>query len=216
MPPFEKHTMLRFPPATRSDGTASARAQDAEQIEQTLLAGIVRGVRSDFDLLYRIYYPRLTRFLLRMTGRAALSEELLDDTLLLVWQRAAAFNGTSKVSTWIFGIAYRKALKALSRLDDPVAQDSDAVSEPDPLPGPPALVEQLQRNQQLIDALAQLSVDHRAVVELCYFQNMDYREIAAVVHCPVDTVKSRMFYARRRLKSLLVDADPLAFGEAAR
>jgi len=208
---FKHSDPTRRPP----QGNVLARSQEAEAFELALLDGVVRGVRADFDALYRIYYPRLTRFLLRMTGRPALVEELLDDTLLLVWQRAHAFNGASKVSTWIFGIAYRKALKALSRLDEPVPDESDSQSEPDPSPGPQALVEQLQVNRLLIDALAQLSVDQRAVVELCYFQDMGYQEIAAVVHCHVDTVKTRMFYARRRLKSLLVVASPLVFGEVA-
>ena len=155
-----------------------------------------------FERLYRIYQPRLVRFLINLIQRPQLVEEVLDDTMMVVWQTAGAFRGTSKLSTWIFAIAYRKAIKARVRWPDPV-EDQELhvrVSE-EPLPG-----EQLHQDRlhdALVNAMAQLSADQRAVVDLTYFHGLGYREIAEIVDCPVDTVKTRMFHARRRLKTAL-------------
>ncbi|MDN3919860.1 RNA polymerase sigma factor [Roseateles violae] len=191
----------------------SARADSAEHAELQLLQGIVRGRRDDFEALYRIYYPRLYRFLERLTHRPELSEELLDDTLLLVWQRGQDFNGRSKLSTWIFGIAYRKALKALSRQDLPPDDDGAAEAVADAEADPERRLGHSQLQRRLAQALGGLSAEQRAVVELCYFHGFDYREIAQIVDCPAETVKTRMFHARRRLRPLLADFGPALPGE---
>ena len=91
--------------------------------EAALLRRIAVGDRQAFESLYRGYFPRLTRFLERLIRRSHVVEEVLNDTMLVVWRKAASFNGESKVSTWIFSIAYRKALKAVKRLDEPIESD---------------------------------------------------------------------------------------------
>jgi RNA polymerase sigma factor (sigma-70 family) len=190
----------RVPPPARPDAHSPSEDDEARLIARTS-AGDLRA----FELLYRLYHPRLTRFLERMTRRPSLVDELLDDTLMVVWKRASTFNGRSKVSTWIFAIAYRKALKALRRLDDP-AVDDDADERPEPGPGPEQRFGEGELRGALVAALAQLSAPQRAVVDLAYFQDLSVREIAEIAACPVDTVKTRMFYARRRLKTLLAAA----------
>lgn len=180
------------------DGAVVAAAEAAEQ---RLLGRVVARESGAFDALYRGYHPRLTRFLERMTRRPGLVDEVLNDTMLVVWTRADRYNGQSKVSTWIFGIAYRKALKALKRFDEPVEdEDPPQLSSS---PGPEQQFGQQELHKALRRALGALSTEHRAVVDLTYFHGMGYREIAAVVECPVDTVKTRMFHARRRLKTML-------------
>lgn len=88
-----------------------------------------------FEALYRIYHPRLVRFLTNLIHRPQLVEEVLNDTLMVVWEKAHTFNGTSKLSTWMFGIAYRKAMKALRKQDEAV-EDPAAEQRPshDPTP----------------------------------------------------------------------------------
>ena len=146
-----------------------------------------------------MYQPRLTRFLTTLLRRPPLIEEVLDDTMMVVWETADRFRGSSKPSTWIFAIAYRKAHKTRARWPEPVeepAVDTRVSEDPD-------AVDQLQHERlhdALIGAMDQLSPDHRAVLDLTYFHGMGYREIAEVVDCPVDTVKTRMFHARRRLR----------------
>jgi RNA polymerase sigma factor (sigma-70 family) len=167
-----------------------------------LLAGVERGDLRAFEALYRAYHSRLTRFLVTILGPAALLEEVLNDTMMVVWANAGRYNGASKVSTWIFGIAYRKALKARSRYDAPV-EDADAETRESAEPGPEHELGRRQVQQLLRKAMNELSHEHRTVVDLSYFHGIGYREIAEIMDCPVDTVKTRMFHARRHLKAKL-------------
>jgi RNA polymerase sigma factor (sigma-70 family) len=192
--------MLHKPQGNTGEGLGAALAP-AEREEVRLLARVAAAELAAFELLYRVYHPRLTRFLDRMTRRPSLVEELLNDTMMVVWSRASSYNGRSKVSTWIFGIAYRKGLKAISRLDDSV-DDPDADERPDSAAGPEQQVGLNELHHRLSRALDKLSAEHRAVVDLTYFHGLGYREIAEVVDCPVDTVKTRMFHARRNLRRL--------------
>jgi RNA polymerase sigma-70 factor (ECF subfamily) len=188
-------------PAPRPPGWGRTSELD----EQRLLQGVVARQVPAFDALYRCYHPRLSRFLDRMTHRPDLVEELLNDTMFVVWMRAATYNGQSKVSTWIFAVAYRKALKALQGQDDPVADD-DVDRRESEGQGPEQLLGQRQLREGLLSAMAKLSPEHRAVIDLTYFHGADYREIAQIVDCPEATVKTRMFHARRRLRGLLTGA----------
>jgi RNA polymerase sigma-70 factor (ECF subfamily) len=152
-----------------------------------------------FETLYRNYHIRLSRFLLRLVNRPQMVEEVLNDTLMVVWEKADSFNGASKLSTWIFAIAYRKAMKALRKHSDPI--DDDAVEERVSLDlSPEDEVGHGRRRAMLLAAMESLSPEHRAVINLTYFHEMGYREIAGIMDCPVDTVKTRMFHARRYLK----------------
>jgi RNA polymerase sigma factor (sigma-70 family) len=182
----------------------AAESAERERVEQSLLQRIAERDRPAFDALYRIYFPRLTRFLDRMTRLPHVVEEVLDDTMIVVWERPTAFNGRSKVSTWIFGIADRKALKALRAFDAPVESDADETWAPSE-GAPENLLQRRQVGVVLVEALARLSPEQRAVVELTYFHECAYGEIAQIVDCPVDTVKTRMFHARRRLRAMLSD-----------
>lgn len=155
-----------------------------------------------FEALYRNYHPRLTRFLTNLIRRPPLIEEVLNDTLMVVWNRPDSYNASCKLSTWIFAIAYRTAMKALRRQDEPM-EDKHADMRPNGEPGPEQQLGQRQVQQVLLAAMAQLSADHRAVVDLTYFHDINYREIAEIMNCPVDTVKTRMFHARRHLKTML-------------
>ena len=178
---------------------ANWTARDAQ--DAALLARVAAGDRVAFESLYRSYFVRLNRFLRRMLRRPQLVEEVINDTLYLVWHRAGSYVPAARVSTWIFGIAYRRGLKALAAIDDPV-QDGDA----DPADERPSAEDCLLRAElrRLLDAaLSQMSAEHRAVIELCYYHACPYREIAQIVGCPIETVKTRMFYARRRLLDLL-------------
>ena len=166
-----------------------------------MLRRIGAGERAAFEILYRCYFVRLARFLDRVLRHSPAIEEVINDTMYVVWHRARHYSAKSKVSTWIFGIAYRKALKALARADEPIDFDP-AEHEADVEPSDQAIL-QTEWRLVLERALAQLSPEQRAVVELTYYHGCPYREIAEILDCPVETVKTRMFYARRRLRDLL-------------
>ena len=171
--------------APDTEGLASAA--HARHEDARLVAGVVRGDIGAFDALYRRMYPRLRRFLERVTRRPQLVDEIVNDTMLVVWRKAATYDGTSSVSTWVFAIGYRKALKALKALDEPLDVDLDEQPHPD-LREPDSVVLLQETRALLDDALSALSAEQRAVVELTYFHECAYREIAAIRGFPVDTV----------------------------
>jgi RNA polymerase sigma factor (sigma-70 family) len=175
-----------------------------------LLERIGRGDREAFRELYTHYYHPLLRFIYRITGQLELAKEGVNDVLLVVWQNGASFGGKSKVATWIMGIAYHRGLKLLEKsrrwnerialaADDSIERFGDS-QEP---------MHRADLRDLLDQALQRLSPEHRAVVELTYFYRHSYEEIALIAECPVNTVKTRMFHARARLKKLLPDLGKL-------
>ncbi len=167
------------------------------------LDAIIAGNRTAFDELYRRYYPRLMDFLARVVNHRELAEEVVNDTMYTVWTAGASFARRSKVSTWIFGIAYNKALKRIERdrrlMTETFDENQDFASDTDLA----AELDVVQLRGTLERALTQLSPAHRSVVELTYLMDYSYEEIAEIVGCPVNTVKTRMFHARARLRRLL-------------
>ena len=199
--------MLRFladwsrpasPPA--AGRTLPPRSNDAD--DAALVVRVAGGDVRAFEALFRAYHARLSRFLGLMTPRRTIVEEALNDTMFVVWRRAATYNHQSKVSTWIFAIAYRTALKALQRQEEPV--DNPAADEPaSDERGPEQQRSERETRAALAQALEGLSSEQRSVLVLTYFHDLPYAEIAQIMACPVDTVKTRMFHARRRLRALL-------------
>ena len=193
-------TMLGRQHTSPAGAATALEGDDVRDVR--LIDRIVQHDRRAFEELYRVYHPRLSRFLFNILRRAHLAEEVLNDALLVVWRSAERYNGRSKVSTWIFAIAYRQAMKALSRCDDPV-EDRNAEARPSGEAGPEQQLGRRQAQNELLRAIGELSPDHRAVIDLTYFHEIGYREIAELMDCPEDTVKTRMFHARRRLRSKL-------------
>jgi RNA polymerase sigma factor (sigma-70 family) len=181
--------------------------------EHALLRRVAAQDRKAFEALYQAYYRRLFAYLFKVTRRGELVEELVNDVMFAVWTGAGRFDGRSRVSTWIFGIAYHKALKALARNASPLAGPAHQPAEEDrresqaELAAPGEEAESLLTRRELATtlgkALGSLSPEQRAVVELTYYYELSYHEISEIVGCPVNTVKTRMFHARRRLKELL-------------
>ncbi|HWA63176.1 MAG TPA: sigma-70 family RNA polymerase sigma factor [Caulobacteraceae bacterium] len=182
-------------------GGETVARRDADADARLIAQVVGRDLRA-FEALYRRFHPRLSRFLVNILRRPHLVEEVLNDTMLVVWTHPDRYNGRSKVSTWVFAIAWRKALKALRRHQDPI-EDAKADARPSPEPGPEQQMDGQQVRAALRTAMAGLSPEHRTVVDLTYFHEMGYREIAEIMECPVDTVKTRMFHARRRLRERL-------------
>jgi RNA polymerase sigma factor (sigma-70 family) len=189
--------------ATDGSRPTVAAVGDADERDRLALVAIIAGDRGAFNELYRRYYPRLMDFLLRVVGGREAAEEIVNDTMYTVWTSSGTFAGRSKVSTWVFGIAYKKALKRVER-DRRVPiqglpEDCDLASDADPV----GAVDIAQVRGALARALTHLSPAHRSVVELTYLMEYSYEEIAEIVGCPINTVKTRMFHARAHLRRLL-------------
>jgi RNA polymerase sigma-70 factor (ECF subfamily) len=174
---------------------------EADEAERALLTRISNGDRDAFRDLYLRYHRRLARFLARLTRGREDAEEVINDTLWIVWQRAGDFRGASRVSTWIMGIAYRRALKLIRRaatharvmtLEQSDAEHSTEDSH------------EAMSNRQLVEqALNHLPLEQRLVLEFTYYLDRSCEEIAEIMECPVNTVKTRMFHARRKLRTFL-------------
>lgn len=185
-----------------------------------LLEAIAQRDRQAFETLYYRYTPRLGRYLSRLLKQRELVEEVLGEVMLVVWQTAARFDpAAARVSTWLFGIAHDKALKVFARrcrspgevpvdtigvdADAPVPDANHPTSKLDPH-GPERTLIFRELGPALERALESLSVEHRAVIGLAFGEDCSYQEIATIVGCPVTTVKTRMFHARKRLAQLFV------------
>lgn len=202
-----------LPPSTDSTGPTSQ--MDCEEDDDLLIERVCANDRQAFEALYYRFAPRIGRYLHKLLRQREAVEEVVNDVLLAVWQNAERFDPEKgRLSTWLFGIAHNKALKHLERsrkhrvATAPVNEETDGaeIYEPQAPGSPDGAVSHRQLAGVLRQALAQLSADHRAVVELTYFEDYSYQEIADVVECPVNTVKTRMFHARRRLADILGDA----------
>ncbi|HJS91881.1 MAG TPA: sigma-70 family RNA polymerase sigma factor [Steroidobacteraceae bacterium] len=171
-----------------------------DERERALLARIAERDSAAMKELYLLYQRRLARFLMRLTTRYELAEEIINDTFWVVWQHAGDFRGASRVSTWILGIAYRRGLKTL-RYAGPPPADFDVEAEG----GSEEPAKQEELSEWLDVALQRLPLEQRMVIELAYHVGHSCEEIASIMECPVNTVKTRMFHARRKLKGLLTN-----------
>ena len=168
--------------------------------EVELIARIGAGDRKAFEELYNLYHRRMARFLTRLTRRYDVAEEVINDTFWVVWRKAKSFRGESQPSTWILGIAYRKARNAFRASARLAEKNLESELLPLTTDGPSS-TEELR--DWLGRALAQLPVEQRLAVELCYELEHSCEEIAAIMSCPVNTVKTRLFHARAKLQKLL-------------
>ena len=172
-----------------------------DQSERELLERIAKSRdQVAFRTLYGNYHQRLSRLLTRMSVRREDIEEVVNDTFWVVWTKASEFRGASQLSTWIIGIAYRRALNALRRAKiRPVADhefDEESVSVES--------TDEDENNQQWISmGLERLPVEQRMALELTYTLGHSCEEVAAILECPVNTVKTRLFRARETLKQVL-------------
>jgi RNA polymerase sigma-70 factor (ECF subfamily) len=172
-----------------------------DRLDRELLRLVALGDSRALEHLYLEYHRRLLQFLSRLSSQREALEEAINDTFWIVWQKAREFRGGSRVSTWIMGIAWRCAMKALRR-----NTDSSAEAFANSMPGEPSVAESLvveERGEWLERGLETLPMEQRATLELAYFIGHSCEEIAIIMSCPVNTVKARMFQARIKLRNLL-------------
>jgi len=177
--------------------TASRKTEIRDEKDRALLERVMERDRDALTQLFLMYHARLFKFVFRLTNSYSTADELVNDIMLLVWRKASSFRGESKVSTWIFGIAYRQSMHRVTRkrLQTVNYDDFDAIPSGDE---PSAETEDWVRR-----GLEMLPAAHQVTVVLVFYLGLSYEETAAVVQCPVNTVKTRMFHARRKLKEIL-------------
>jgi RNA polymerase sigma-70 factor (ECF subfamily) len=174
-----------------------------ETSDEALINAIAAGDQRAMHSLYARHSVRVYRFVLRLTNDSSLAEDLAGEVFIDVWRRADGFKGKSQVSTWLLAIARHKALSALRNRSDEQLDDEMATATADPADDAETTVNKRDRSAIVQHCLSQLSLRHREVLDLVYYHEKSVDEVAQIVGAPANTVKTRMFYARRRMENLL-------------
>ena len=170
-----------------------------------LLAAVAGSDAAAFERLYQLYEKRVYQYVRTLIYDPTLAEEVVVDTMMAVWRGAGGFSRSSRVSTWIFGIARHKALDALRRTGrhhNDVALD-EAIELPHAQENPAESVDRKQVTSLTQQALKTLSREHQEVLRLVFYEELPYEEIAVLLSIPTNTVKTRVYYAKQRLKHQL-------------
>lgn len=198
---IQARAIIGIRPSADQRPIAAKQRDDADLLER-----IVKGDRLALQVLFARHNVQTYRFLLRLVGDEALAEDLVSEVFLDVWRNAHQFKGNSRVTTWILGIARFKALSALRRRKDDALDDDAAAAIPDSADDPEIAVEKKDRVAILRRCMSHLSLAHREIIDLAYYQDKSINEVAEILGVPENTVKSRMFHARKRMSELLQQA----------
>ncbi len=171
--------------------------------DEVLIGRIANGDRLAMQVLYARHHVRVFRFVLRLMRDQSAAEDLISEVFLDVWRQAGQFEGRSAVSTWMLAIARFKALSALRRRPDEALDEATAAAIEDPSDDPEISLEKKDKGVLIRKCLAGLSAEHREIIDLVYYHERSVEEAAAIVGVPENTVKTRMFYARKKLAELL-------------
>jgi RNA polymerase sigma-70 factor, ECF subfamily len=188
------------------------------QSDENLIRAIAAGSQAAMRTLYARHHLRVYHFIVRLGSDTDRTEDLVSEVFLSVWRQAGTFENRSQVSTWILSIARFKALTALGRRREPQLDDNSMEMVADDADTPEQTVLHTDRRAQLRRCIAQMSSDHREVIDLVYYHEKSVEEVAKILRLPKNTVKTRMFYARKHLARLLAthgDFDHLVFAQAA-
>jgi len=171
--------------------------------DEVLLSRIAQGDRLAMQVLYGRYHVRVFRFGLRLVRDEQIAEDLIGEVFLDVWRQAGKFERRSAVSTWLLAITRFKALSALRRRKDVELEDDAANAIEDTSDDPEVTTQKKDTSEALRKCLSALSAEHREIVDLVYYHEKSVEEVAGIVGIPENTVKTRLFYARKKLAELL-------------
>lgn len=174
---------------------------EADQ-EINLIRLIAAGDESALHELYARCGQRLFAFALQLTGDTAIAEDVVQDTLVVVWQSAGKFRGDARLITWLLGIVHHISMKTLRHRSQPITPVMESELT-DPGLSPEESARMTERTQAVRRAFQTLSPQHRAVLELVFYQDLSLEETARVCRCPLGTVKSRLSFARKHLRAAL-------------
>jgi len=168
-----------------------------------LLQRVANGDRTAFAELYRRLQRPLFGYLMKLVREREMVEDVLSETMMEVWRQAARFEGRASVNTWVFSIAHHRAVSRLRKKRESALDEETAAAIEDESPTPDERAVTSDTNRLIGTLMEQLSFEHREILHLAYFQEFSVQEIADALDLPANTVKTRMFYARQRLKVLL-------------
>jgi RNA polymerase sigma-70 factor, ECF subfamily len=171
--------------------------------DEVLIGRIANGDRLAMQVLFARYHVRVFRFVVRLIRDETIAEDVISELFLDVWHQAGRFEGRSTVATWLLAIARFKAISALRRRRDEELDQETASAIEDPSDDPGTALEKKDKSAVIRKCLMGLSAEHREIIDLVYYHEKSVQEVAEIVGIPENTVKTRMFYARKRLADLL-------------
>ena len=180
------------------DLRASRDASDAALVE-----AIAGGDKNALQVLYRRHHVKVYRFALRFIRDEAAAEDVVSEVFIDVWRQAGRFECRSQVSTWLLAITRNKALSALRRRAETQLDEEVAEFIEDTADNPEVAMQKQERSAILRSCLEQLSPAHREIIDLVYYHEKSIDEVAEVIGVPANTVKTRMFYARKRIGEMM-------------
>jgi len=181
----------------------ASSAASGQQSDRELVERVAKGDRAAVRLLFMRHHARVYRFAARQTGSESMADDIANEVFLELWKQAPAFEGRSEVSTWLLGIARFKALSALRKRKEVWIDDDDAAAVPDTADTPEVAVMKDDKATALRGMVNALPEEHRTVIDLAYYHAKSVSEIADILSIPAATVKTRMFYARKKLGEAL-------------
>ncbi len=171
--------------------------------DEVLIRRIADGDRLAMQVLFARHHVRVYRFVLRLVNDASVAEDTISEVFLDVWRQAGRFEGRSAVSTWLLSIARFKALSVLRKRTDEELDEDAAAAIPDTADTPEISLQKKDKSAVLRECLTSLTPEHREIIDLVYYHEKSVEEAAQIIGIPENTVKTRMFYARKRLSELL-------------
>lgn len=190
---------------TRTGSSQSLTSISPGTSDEALIKSIAAADKRAMRVLYTRHNVRVYRFALRFTHNTSLAEDVVSEVFLDVWRQADWFKAKSQVTTWLLSIARNKALSALRRRPDQL-DDNVGYAIEDPADDPETSMVKMNRSAIVRQCLSQLSVAHREVIDLIYYHEKSIDEVAEILELSENTVKTRMFYARKHLGEILSDA----------
>lgn len=173
----------------------------AQEQDLDLIRRMASGDENAMRELYAAYGQRLYAYALRLTNDHAIAEDVTQETLVVAWRTADTFRGEGRLIAWLLGIVHHNAMKSLRHASRPLEALGETVPADHASPEEQAQAEEMKR--WVRKGLQDLSTEHRAVLELVFYQGLTLNEVAEVCQCPLGTVKSRLSYARRHLRGVL-------------
>ncbi len=167
--------------------------------DEVLIGRIASGDRVAMQVLFARHHVRVYRFVLRLVRNETVAEDTISEVFLEVWRSAGKFEARSTVSTWLLAIARFKALSALRKRQEAELDDETAEAIEDQADDPEVALQKKDKGDVLRQCLSALSAEHREIIDLVYYHEKSVEEVAKIVGIPEATVKTRMFYARKKL-----------------
>jgi len=174
--------------------------------DKALITRIAKGDQLAVRSLFARYQLRIFRFILRLVRSEAIAEELTNEVFLDVWRNAARFEGRSAASTWLLAIARNKAISFLRKRREEAMDDKMAERLHDSGDSPEVSAQKKNKGEIMRECLKSLSPEHGEIIDLVYYHEKTISEVGEIVGIPVNTVKTRMFYARKKLSVIMREA----------